>query len=199
MLFWSQLWKNVTSIKLEVSLRNVSQCCKSRTEPRPSATLEKFGEDQSSCFRYPRGEMGRGRLIPILCSSTRTVKHNWDKTNEPRRSSLSGPMLQCTEQQRHGTASVQQEQLATGAVSSKYFEQCLLALHFTLGVAREMYCDDHRLCVCVSVCLSLAAYLHYCMGPDVTLGNGKGCPLVVQYWADLQSLHGFRCYGIIRA
>jgi len=23
--------------------------------------------------------------------------------------------------------------------------------------------------------------------------SGMGCPLVVQYWADLQSVHGFRC------
>jgi len=23
--------------------------------------------------------------------------------------------------------------------------------------------------------------------------NGRGCPLVVHYWADLQSVHGFRC------
>jgi len=22
----------------------------------------------------------------------------------------------------------------------------------------------------------------------------RGCPLVVHYWADLQSMHGFRCY-----
>jgi len=27
--------------------------------------------------------------------------------------------------------------------------------------------------------------------------NGKGCPLVVHYWADLQSVHGFRCYDNI--
>ena len=33
----------------------------------------------------------------------------------------------------------------------------------------------------------------------ITLGNGRRCPLVVHYWADLQSVHGFRCYGNIRA
>jgi len=32
------------------------------------------------------------------------------------------------------------------------------------------------------------------MDPDVTWGNGRGCPLVVQSWADLQSVHGFYCY-----
>jgi len=35
------------------------------------------------------------------------------------------------------------------------------------------------------------------MDPDVTWGNGSGCPLVVHYWADLQSVHGFRCYDNI--
>ena len=30
--------------------------------------------------------------------------------------------------------------------------------------------------VCLSVCLSLAAFLHYCTDPDVTLGSGKGVP-----------------------
>jgi len=33
---------------------------------------------------------------------------------------------------------------------------------------------------------------------DVTWGSGRGCPLVVHYWADLQSVHGLRCYGNIR-
>jgi len=51
--------------------------------------------------------------------------------------------------------------------------------------------------VCVSVCLSAAACLHYCTHPDVTWRSGKGCPLVVHYWADLQSVHGSRCYGNI--
>ena len=41
--------------------------------------------------------------------------------------------------------------------------------------------------------VSIAAFPHYCTGPDVSRGNRSGCPLVVQYWADLQSVHGFRC------
>jgi len=49
-------------------------------------------------------------------------------------------------------------------------------------------------CVCVCVCLSIAAWPHYCTDPDVTWGNGGGCSLVVQYWADLQSVHRFRCH-----
>jgi len=47
----------------------------------------------------------------------------------------------------------------------------------------------------VSVCLSAAACLY---GPGCNLGSGRGSPLVVHYWADLQSVHGLRCYGNIR-
>ena len=66
---------------------------------------------------------------------------------------------------------------------------------------RKMYCGHARLCVCVSVCvsvcLSAAVRPYYCTGADVTWGHGRGCPLVVHYWADLQSGHGLRCYGNI--
>jgi len=50
----------------------------------------------------------------------------------------------------------------------------------------EMYCGHARLCVCVSVCLSAAACPHYCTDLDVTWGSGKGCTVVVHYWAALQ-------------
>ena len=46
------------------------------------------------------------------------------------------------------------------------------------------------MCVCLSVCLSVAAFPHR-TDPDVTSG------MVVRYWADLQSVHGFRCYNNI--
>jgi len=52
----------------------------------------------------------------------------------------------------------------------------------------------------VSVCVSLSVLRHipnYCMDPNVTLGNGRGCPSVVQYWADLQLVHRFCCYDNI--
>ena len=52
-------------------------------------------------------------------------------------------------------------------------------------------------CVCVSVCLSAAVCPHYCTDPDVTWGVVGDTPLVVHYWADLQSVHGLRCYGNI--
>jgi len=49
----------------------------------------------------------------------------------------------------------------------------------------------------IAICLSLVAFPHYCTDLDVSWGNGKGCHLVVHYWADLQSVHGFRCYDNI--
>jgi len=58
---------------------------------------------------------------------------------------------------------------------------------------RKMYYGHPRLCVC----LSAASCQHYCTDPDVTWGSGRGCPLVVHYWTDLQSVHGLRCYGNI--
>jgi len=61
---------------------------------------------------------------------------------------------------------------------------------------REMYCGHARLCVCVCVCLSAAACLHYCTtDPGVTWRSGRGCPIVVHCWADLQSVNGWRCYN----
>jgi len=58
----------------------------------------------------------------------------------------------------------------------------------------EMYCGHTHLCVCV--CLSVCSQLHShtCTDPDVTWGSGRGCPLVVHSWADLQSVHKLRCY-----
>ena len=60
-----------------------------------------------------------------------------------------------------------------------------------------MYCGHARLCVCLCVCLSAAACPYYCTDTDVTWESGTGCPLVVHYGAELQSVHGLRCYGNI--
>jgi len=69
-------------------------------------------------------------------------------------------------------------------------------LHFACAV------DDAKcilvMRVCLSVCLSAAACRHYCTDPDITWGSGRGCPLVVHYWVDLQSVHGFRCCDSIQ-
>jgi len=51
-----------------------------------------------------------------------------------------------------------------------------------------MHIGHGHLCVCV--CRPLPTLLHE---PGCNLGNGRGCLLVVHYWADLQSVHGFRC------
>ena len=66
-------------------------------------------------------------------------------------------------------------------------EKCIVVTHVCVSVC---------LSVCVSVCLSAAACPHYCMDPDVTWGSGRGCPLVVHYWADLQSVHRLRCVAM---
>jgi len=58
---------------------------------------------------------------------------------------------------------------------------------------REMYCGHPS--VCLSVCLSAAACLHYCTGPDINWRSSRGCPLVVHCWADLQLVYGWCCYG----
>jgi len=55
----------------------------------------------------------------------------------------------------------------------------------------EMYIGRGCLCVYMSVPRRIATLLH---GHGCKLGNGIGCPLVVHYLADLQSVHGFRCY-----
>jgi len=73
---------------------------------------------------------------------------------------------------------------------------------FTFCVSRrrrKMYCGHAHLllCLCVCVCLSAAVCPHYCTDPDVTWQRGRGCPLVVHYWAHLQSVHGLWCYGKI--
>jgi len=76
-------------------------------------------------------------------------------------------------------------------------------LHFACVVDDAKCIVVTRVCVslCVSVCLCLclsaAVCPHYCTNPDVTWGRVRGCPLVMHYWADLQSMQALRCYGNI--
>jgi len=72
------------------------------------------------------------------------------------------------------------------------FGQPLPLLHFTWGTAEVKYI--FATAICVSVSLSLAIFPHYCTDRDVTWKNGRECPLVVHYRADLQSARGFHCY-----
>jgi len=61
-------------------------------------------------------------------------------------------------------------------------------LYFASGVA-EVKCILAT-AVCVSVPRRIPTLLH---GPRCNLGNGRGCPVVVHYLADLQLVHGIRC------
>jgi len=87
--------------------------------------------------------------------------------------------------------------LIGGATTSKYVGVFFNLLHFAWVV------DDAKCIVVTSVCLSvyLSVPRHFPTllhgPPDVTWRNGRGCPLVVHYWADLQLLHGFHCYDNI--
>ena len=67
-------------------------------------------------------------------------------------------------------------------------------LHFAWAVDDAKCILVTLVCLSVFVRLSLAAFPHYCTDPNVTGENGRGCPLVVPYWVDLQSVHRFRCY-----
>jgi len=61
---------------------------------------------------------------------------------------------------------------------------------------REMSCGHARLCVRLSVCVR--PHAHTIARTRMELGRVVGdAPLVVHYWADLQSVHGLRCYGNI--
>jgi len=77
-----------------------------------------------------------------------------------------------------------------------HFTQFLSLITFRMSHRRrKMYCGHVHPCACLS--LSMAACPHYCTDTDVTWRSGMGCPLVVHYWADLQSVHGLHCYGNI--
>jgi len=72
------------------------------------------------------------------------------------------------------------------------------SLHFAWGVTDAKCILVTAVCVSLCVCLSaprrIPILLH---GSRCNFENGSGCPLVVHYWADLQSVHGFRCYDNI--
>jgi len=83
-------------------------------------------------------------------------------------------------------------------VLSVYTVCCLKTVpRYCISHRRRVMYIGHALLRCVSVRLTLAAFPHYCTDSDVTWRNGRSCPLVVQCSADLQSVHGFRCYDNI--
>jgi len=73
--------------------------------------------------------------------------------------------------------------------------QIFMVITFRVSrIRREMYIGHARLCLCLSVPGRILTLLH---GPGCNLGIGRGCPLVVHYWADLRSVHGFHRYDNI--
>jgi len=93
------------------------------------------------------------------------------------------------------------DNIAPNAKCQRVLVLALCLVTFRVRRSRgEMYIDHGRQCVFVSACVSVCprrmpTLLH---GPGCNLRNGRGCPLV-HYWADLQSVHGFRCCDNIAA
>ena len=86
--------------------------------------------------------------------------------------------------------------LIGGATTSKYVGVLFQLITFRVSRRRcKMYFGHFHLSVCLPVPRCILTLLHE--PPDVTWRNGRGCPLVVHYWADLQLLHGFRYYDNI--
>jgi len=84
--------------------------------------------------------------------------------------------------------------ISQGSVATRLRYGEVLVIAFRVRRSRsQMYIGHGRLRL--HACLSLSAFPHYCTDPDVTWENGSGCPLIVHYWADLESVHGLRCYG----
>ena len=107
-------------------------------------------------------------------------------------------LYECVAENGVGVAATRQ--LNVNVLCRQFFLlTCRLVTFCVSRGRRKMYCGHARarLCVCLSVCLSAAACPYYCTDPDVTWGRGRGCPIVVHYWADLQSVHGLCCYGNI--
>jgi len=82
----------------------------------------------------------------------------------------------------------------SGIISITYNTALLTVITFRVRRSRgEMYIGHGRLCICLSIPRRIPTLLH---GPRCKLGNGRACPIVVHYWTDLQSVHGFRCYDV---
>jgi len=90
------------------------------------------------------------------------------------------------------------QQAASAQKVDKFVTYFFLTELVTFRVRRsrgEMYSGHCRLCVCVPVCLSvpwlIPTLLH---GPGCKLGEWYVVPSSCALWANLQLLHGFRCY-----
>ena len=75
-------------------------------------------------------------------------------------------------------------------------------LHFAWCIAEAKCILAMAVCVSVFDCVSVCLYVPRCIptllhGPGCNWGNGRGCAVVVHYWADLQSVRMFCCCDII--
>jgi len=91
------------------------------------------------------------------------------------------------------------DHLLENVAAVAWYKCMLLFLHFTWVIDDAKCIVVTAICVsvCLSVGLSIATFPHYCTDPDVTWGYGRGCRLVMHYWADLQSVHRYRYYDNI--
>ena len=81
-------------------------------------------------------------------------------------------------------------------LSCGYLQTCYIS---HMAQSSEMYIGRVRLSACLYVCISPYVNTTARRLPLCNLGDGRECTLVVHYWADLQSVYGFRCYGNTRA
>jgi len=69
-----------------------------------------------------------------------------------------------------------------------YLYQQFPLVTLTSYILRELWTTQNVLWSLTSVCVCVSTAVRpHCTDPDVTWGRGRGCPLVVHYWADLQS------------
>jgi len=91
------------------------------------------------------------------------------------------------QQQRNGKP---QRRVTFSVSSFSYQAVMIVVITFHLSRRRhKMYIGHTCLSVCVSMARRIPTLLH---GPGCNSWNGRGCPLVVHYWVDLQLVHGFR-------
>ena len=96
------------------------------------------------------------------------------------------------QQPTHAMTTKRGQQSPPTRIPSIHILSLLVFITFRLTCRRrEMYSGDGCLCVCLSVPRRTPTLL---LGPRCNLENDRGCPLVVHNWADLQSVHRFRCY-----
>jgi len=78
-------------------------------------------------------------------------------------------------------------------VSAAPFLRCFISCIITFRIWHsQAKCIVIALvCVCLSVSHCIPTLLHV---PGCNLRNGRGCPIVVHYWAYLELVHRFHCY-----